>query len=918
MPTPAVLRPASVLGICLTALSISNALCAGTVNKGAEYSDFIRTGNPGILVRLLEQVPLSELVTELAARERPGLPTPIDSRVIFETSQKFEILQPLALSDDPQPHILLRRMTAEPYPGSSGSAEAWRNQLVEVIADGSAGSPSIIEDLFGDIADVRLLMDDHQRKVVVFSATNGLSEAQRDLLNSESNIYVSTYDHDRWSAPQPLLARATNLRGADAAYDSLGRLHVTYSAGEPTGSVVRELVIEPTGSRHDEVIGDWKPAHAINPQIVQVDPELIAIACRSDDHGARLEKYLLSHSQPLFVAGDVAPESMVARPGNGAIVVTMDDPYHSIVWWSWRDHHLSTMHEWTVSNSDLLSRVELGVVAEGEAPLFVLTRFGRVHLLRRRNGRIEVAPLFAAAGTAPERVRALATLRGEILELMVSDQSALRRLRFNIRQLRWGPFERERWLDVLGRGLAIEDESELQLLVRRAWNRSAGEQRIGLGRVLERDFQAGDAAKELEMVCASSNSVECVGYRERRDSLECAGGLLAYGGERCRAYELRATAGACAAPGDQTERCIRWRYETGRELDPFLRAAFDAERSALKSISPGRRRAAQSELESFRDAAVNEQGVQLGPWFGGEGFPLAAQLLRDRDPRVRSAAAYRLFDFDVLRATPFLIGLLTDCDWRERRTPSDVSPNIISVCGTARGLLNRYPYFDWPDALRQPLDDDSPLAKERAFQRFVAAHYRAHHQPSSGGAAFFYFRAIALELDLDALEAKRRALAGEICNLVRFDLEFYKTLHFHAGDPIDVSLVFRNLGVEDVSIRYDLSDPVHKIRLIDADGAVQMPRTEAFSRFSTEGVTRVPGDLFNNAEFQKGASGTGTIDWRLDLSQLFDVVKPGRYVLRYDYLPSWPLEPAELSRAHVFNFWNGREYVSEFAFQVDP
>jgi hypothetical protein len=421
--------------------------------------------------------------------------------------------------------------------------------------------------------------------------------------------------------------------------------------------------------------------------------------------------------------------------------------------------------------------------------------------------------------------------------------------------------------------------------------------------------ESSAAVAELERRCPSATSPTCPGYIERRDARDCSRPNYVEG---CRQREERQLSERCPAEIRPSASCMRWRYGTGRETDPFLAAAFEHDHTP--PAASDKPTAARRELRAFRTKAEKEERTQLSAWFAKEGFPLVTTLLRHRDPLVRSAAALELARLDLLRATPFLVGLVTDCDWRESRYVSDTPPDIVSVCETAKWLLRWCPY-----PRRLPLDDPDPLAADRAFQRFVMANYRAYHQPDvRGGGEFVYVRDIALKRGITGVEAKRLALAGTTGDLLRFQVELERdTLRFASGSPVGVSLTARNLGSRVVSVRGFRDQEVHQLRLTGPDGRERPFRPAGLTRsFFSASLVHLTGNVLKATIYNRFAA--GQVNWSFDLGKLFDLSQPGRYVLRYHYVPPSRPEAYELTATHQFDFWNGRDYDHEFEFEVTP
>ncbi len=878
-----------------------------------EYEDFLSTGDPAYLARLAIDVPLATISRSLAAYPRTPSPQPIERSLIAQGETDPDYFRCVAISGDSS-HILFTRMKLQ-KPDPMSNPQGWKVELIDSVPSPDGWTSTVLFSISGGIEDVRLLSDSRGQAVVMFAATNQSRGPEHSMNPSETKIFSTRLESGIWSPPQPLLDRTLPwVSGFDAAFDSEGRLHLVYSVPLGDNLVARHLVLDKEGrGRSDRVVGDLRPNDAATPRILKLEPALVAIVSTESTLIVHPGKVLLSGRSPIFIAGDLDTDHSVLRSPGGATVAAKDIEGRHIVWWLWRDGGLSPARRLRTPVSD--HRTTFQILRGGDSPVFLVVRPGGVFVVQREGKRDEAAALFSHARESTP-VTAYGRLLGpDRIELVLSDGSALQRLVFRAGDLQWKPLERALWLDVQGRDFSEAEKTHMHLLLKGLLRRARGDERVSILRSIAKQFYDPKVPARLERVCRTAMTPQCIDYREERDSMLCASWKYT---ETCRQREWRALEARCSSGEDQSEPCVRWRYESGRAMDPFLAAAFEGERAALDAIDPKLQRRSKRELERFRNNSIKEQPQQLRPWFAKEGFPLAAELLRDRDPRVRSAAAIQLASFDLLRATPFLVGLITDCDWRLSVIPTDQPPNLVSVCGTARGLLHRFPYLE---SGLLPVDVEQTMGKERAFQRFVMSHYKAHHQQSyRGGSEFAYVAAIALDLGIDGIEAKRLTLGRAIDRLVR--LELYTSgqiLRFRQGSPIEFSLTLRNLGREEISVRTDLYDrSVHRLQLIGPDGSERMLREEALPKVLPFPIARVSGDLLNRSENVQGLIGAGTIVWPLYLHTLFDISQPGRYVFRYRYVPPATLEPGELSTPQHFKFWNGRDFASELQFEIVP
>jgi len=891
------------------------AATAAEPGQRQEYEDFLRTGDPAYLARLAIDVPLATISRSLAAYPRTPPPQPIERSLIAPGETEPDYFRCVAISGDGS-HILFTRMKLQ-QPDPLSNPQGWKVELIDAVPFLNGWTSTVLFSISGAIEDVRLLRDSRGLTVVLFAATNQSTGPEHSMNPSETKIFSTRLENGIWSPPQPLLDMTLPwVSGFDAAFDSEGRLHVVYSAPLGHNLVARHLVLDKEGrGRSDRVVGDLRPNDAATPRILQLEPELVAMVSTESTLIVHPGKVLLSGRPPIFVAGDVDTDHSVWRSPGGATVAAKHIEGRHIVWWSWQNGELSAARRLRTPASD--HRTTFQILTGGDSPVFLVVRPGGVFVIQREGKRDEAAVLFSHARESTPVTAYGRFLGPDRIELVLSDGSALRRLVFRAGDLQWKPLERAIWLDVQGRDFSQAEKSELYMLLKASLRRARGEERVSILRSIAKQFYDPKVPAQLERVCRTAMTPQCTDYREERDSMLCAAWKYS---ETCREREWRALEDRCSSGEDQSEPCVRWRYESGTAIDPFLAAAFEGERAALDAIGPKARARAKRELERFRKNAIKELPAQLGPWFAKEGFPLAAELLRDRDPRVRNDAAIQLVEFDLLRATPFVVGLLTDCEWRASVIPSDQPGSLITVCHTAQGLLHRYPDVDSRAALI-PLDADEMLAKERIYQRFVMSHHKAHHQLKVGrGMEFDYIRALALELGIDGVEARRLALAGVIDHLVRLDLQLTSgTPRFRRRAPIGFTLMFRNLGREEILIRSDLHDSaVHHFQLIGPDGTERILRPEGLPKGIPVPLTRVSGDLLNLPKNRQGVIGGGTQGWNLHLDALFDVSQQGRYVFRYRYVPPPTLEPGELITPLQFRFWNGREFANELQLEIVP
>lgn len=925
---------------CLLARRLSGVIAlaiagfATGVSSGATPSRalqvFLKSGDPVILSGLAETVPVETISSELASVARPDGQRGVSRSVVARGTATREFFQPLAISSESGGHILYTRMSLISERDSLGKKNSWRTELLDSAALTSSSPESRrslpVFDALAEIRTVRLLQDRSKALVAVFAVSNHASTVQAGIPPNRANIFLSRFD-GQWSPPEALLSESFPFlsAGIDARFDSKGRLHVVYAHWNGNHETVRHLTVDRSRRRHDRVLGDIADFHLQNPSILQVDSRLIALASGNTSDGLRFRNYLLSHDGPPIEFGHHA--TSVRSTFESGRVTTLAAVLHTtpvIAWW--------TLTDGSPSERNLVPAVPidtLQIVRGAPSPLFLVTRGRSVYLLRHRHGVTEAATLYNAAVVDGVHSRARSRLNNRELEVVVSDQALsaqaqMERIVFSLDALRWAPIRREVWRNTAGRGLSWEERREIHALMTARMKATRGERRILIADAIARNFDDKRAVAELERRCSSATSPACAAYIERRDAWDCrvrpngAGGSRPIYVEKCRQREDRRLSEGCPAETRPSASCMRWRYGTGRATDPFLAAAFEQDHTP-PTASDQQLAAARRELSDFRTKAEREERGQLSAWFAKEGFPLVTTFLRHRDPIVRSAVAAELARLDLLRATPFLVGLVTDCDWRESRYQRwHGSPGIISVCETAKRLLRGYPYMQSVPR-RLPLDDLDPLTADRVFQRFVLANYRAHHQSDDRGGAFGYVRAIALKRGITGGEAKRLALAGATGDLVRVELEpeTRDTLRFATGTPVRASLTVRNLGSRVVSVRGFRDQEVHQLRLTGPDGRERPLRTAGLTQsFFSASLIHLSGNVLKATIYNRFAA--GQVSWTFDLAKLFDLSQPGRYVLRYHYVPPSRPEAYELTATQQFDFWNGREYDHELEFEVTP
>lgn len=882
--------------------------------RGTAYEQFFRTSDPHVLASLTVTVPLDTISSDLASLSAAAV-VEAPATIASSSADRVFFREPIWFDDGLGAHLFFTRMSIVAARDYLGNRESWHHVLFHSIRtdDGWSEPAPVLEGDFG-IGRPLLLRDPNGALVMVLRVFNSSSAEQFGAKPGESNVLYSRFD-GRWSRFEPLLPSTSRPGASDAAFDRRGRLHVVYAPREKNASIaqVHHLVVDRSEKR-SEVPLRLPLRDVTNVSILEVEPAL-AILVAADDVASDDTSLMLlrPNARPRLLTDHVFYELTVHRSDGQTMFATMTfEARPRLLWWVLRHGVLSDRKEIAFpAGTDR----RIHIVRGGSEPLFAITREGAAYLVRARGDAAEAAAITYSRSQTKRIFSTARTANEDRIETLISHDTSVERGVLDLTKLRWRPIENEIWQSTRGRGLGPSDRERIRQLLREMARRARDDERVRILRAIARDFgNDQESRKELDRLCTGSSLPLCIEYVDQRDAAECSYGWS----EKCRARQERLMAQRCASGDDRSGECIRWRYETGRAIDPFLEAAFREEEKSAKAIDPKRRSWAESQLAAFRRDALLERAARLDPWFAQDGFPLAAELIRDRDPRVRAAAARVLAFLDLRRTAPFLAGLLTDCGAWISRIPTDFNPGVpITVCGTAGDTLGMFPYFDQKEGMRVPLDDPGPLAKERARQRYVMTHYLAHlPQRFRGGAEFMYVRAIALELGIDFAAAKQLALGEGIDSLIRFELEASTdSMRYRRGQPVVVTLVLRNLGRRAIKVRGRLDPQVHQLKLVGPDGAVLAMRDAP--RPLHAAIFTLTGDVLRSAEYEQGVIGVGVASWELKLHELFDLSVPGRYRLEYEYVPPAVREEPELSTPGRFRFWNGREIADQFELVVE-
>ena len=301
-----------------------------------------------------------------------------------------------------------------------------------------------------------------------------------------------------------------------------------------------------------------------------------------------------------------------------------------------------------------------------------------------------------------------------------------------------------------------------------------------------------------------------------------------------------------------------------RHEDPYLARAFRTLSSSPSDSATDLADQLRDEiLRDERRYDINKDEIRE---LGDGGFAGIARLLRDDDPRVRSAAAFYLWRWNRPASTPFLIGLLRDTEeWH------DAMGNAFSPARTVTHLLAMMYTCRSSDRQRVPVDETRlPDATGLAQQRWYSYHHPYCFIEPPTQLPRYYWYPMAVHFQVPAAEIQTyRASHPETFQCVPYVTLKASANVYAPGDAIPVSLTFSNYGTDTAWIRYDQTESsVHRFELHNEVGKAIPLRRHVLNPPPPQTGLRQP--LYGDY-----AGGLGP--WEFDLAQLFDIPGPAHF-----------------------------------------
>ncbi|HKZ21525.1 MAG TPA: HEAT repeat domain-containing protein [Acidimicrobiia bacterium] len=339
--------------------------------------------------------------------------------------------------------------------------------------------------------------------------------------------------------------------------------------------------------------------------------------------------------------------------------------------------------------------------------------------------------------------------------------------------------------------------------------------------------------------------------------------------------------------------------------DPYLKRAFLTLSSPISHSANAL--AANLREEALRGDPrydIDEADIHR---FGQAGFAGIAQLLRDEDPRVRSAGAFYLSRWNRSDSVPFLIGLLRDNEpW-----PDALGFYTLSPARTAGHLLGSMYACSNSDRDRVPVDERSHPDVGLARQRWYAHHFPYCFIEGSAQLPIYYWYPMAAYFEVPAAEIQAfRSSHPESFRCVPFVTIGASKNVYTSNEAIPVSLSFSNYGTDLMWLRYDQTEvSVHHFELVSDDGKPVPMRRHALKPLPPHTPLKQP--LYGDCAFGLGG-------WVLDLADLFTIPGPGEYRFRYWYTATDDRDAEGCSVDFGLRVWDGRAYSEWFRFVVTP